>query len=933
MKNNLRIILDYDERSMQTNTTKAVAPVAPVGLPPSQVGSTSPASLPQPLNVAKEVPHKPVASAMSSSYPDPTDPSPLQNPSCKEEDYEFTMGQFDNNSRSNSVDLTNPPRSNPGSPSRRRTGSAEDVRNDVITQEEFNEFKTQAEPVILDGSAADGVQDGVRDGVPGSPARSSSIGGAVEFNMSTSPRSPRLSPRHQAITSPLRSPNRVGYVSSPRMTSLDASQPSLFSLDASSTSPAAPSEQPAASPPRVYVTPADFTLISVIGQGAFGKVLLVRNKQTSQTSAMKIISKRQLKRRPSYISNIAAEREILSKCSSPFCVTMQCSFQTSDKLFIIMEFAAGGELFYHLGKQGLLLESQSAFYVAEIVLALEHLHGLDIIHRDLKPENILLSADGHCLLTDFGLAKMYTTDEEGKLLTICGTSQYMSPEMLAKTGYGKASDWWSLGCITFELLTGYPPFDVKRGEGPKELQKKIMYERIKMPSGATSNACKIIRGLLNRDPAQRLGNAKGSMFQVGGVAQLKGMGFFEQLDWIMLERKAIPPPFDLSVDNDEDLKNIHPEFLEMPVPASLSKMNDEWKPRRCQSETFKGFSFVHKSMVLPSRTVQEEEIYWAGQLPDEDSDPSEAGSAKKEAQGGGDDVPPSSEKKKRPPRKKKKAIAPAAIAGAVPPPPVEIENDEEERTEGGQSEATGEGYFTANQTPADTPMHTPMNNEVAATTTATTAEAEDGANLKSALQAMSINDEDFPSAAPVSTRNAALANREKTIMFITRAPPSKATPVKPTEEKWRPGGGSWRSRQQPDAAATTTTTTTTTNVSPVANASIAASTGWASKAGGRASPMSAAARDWTPAAKWAAPAPVAAPPAPPANPNSWAARAQASAAVPVRSAPSARAGYGRWGDGTSDIAHAPVAEEKKSAAVAAPAMPWLSVAKTTPSHK
>ena len=168
-------------------------------------------------------------------------------------------------------------------------------------------------------------------------------------------------------------------------------------------------------PATVYVTPSDFTLLSVIGMGSFGKVLLVRNKQTLATSAMKIISKRLLTRKPTYIENIAAERDILAKTDSPFCVRMECSFQTTDKLFIIMEFAAGGELFYHLGKQGLLLEHQGAFYISEIILALEHLHGNQVVHRDLKPENILLSSDGHCLLTDFGLAKEYKVTEEGKV--------------------------------------------------------------------------------------------------------------------------------------------------------------------------------------------------------------------------------------------------------------------------------------------------------------------------------------------------------------------------------------------------------------------------------------------------------------------------------------------------------------------------------------
>jgi tRNA A-37 threonylcarbamoyl transferase component Bud32 len=203
-----------------------------------------------------------------------------------------------------------------------------------------------------------------------------------------------------------------------------------------------------------YVTPQDFELLKVIGMGAFGKVLQVKNKHSQEILAMKVISKRLLKRKTTYIENIHAEREILTKAKHPFIVNMHCSFQTKEKLFIIMDFLAGGELFLRLGRQGIFLEKTAAFYIGEIVLALEHLHSRGILHRDLKPENILLSTDGHLCLTDFGLAKDFQWDdngtdinEDGKALTVCGTQEYMAPEMVARKGYGKAADWWSLGKI------------------------------------------------------------------------------------------------------------------------------------------------------------------------------------------------------------------------------------------------------------------------------------------------------------------------------------------------------------------------------------------------------------------------------------------------------------------------------------------------------
>lgn len=175
-----------------------------------------------------------------------------------------------------------------------------------------------------------------------------------------------------------------------------------------------------------YVTPKDFELLKVIGMGAFGKVLQVRNKQSKQVVAMKVISKRLLKRKSGYIENVQAERDIMTKIRHPFVVTMHCSFQTRDKLFIIMDFLAGGELFLKLGREGIFLENTAAFYLAEIILALDHLHTHGILHRDLKPENVLLSSTGHCCLTDFGLAKDFgggfrNEEDESRARTVCGT--------------------------------------------------------------------------------------------------------------------------------------------------------------------------------------------------------------------------------------------------------------------------------------------------------------------------------------------------------------------------------------------------------------------------------------------------------------------------------------------------------------------------------
>ena len=323
-----------------------------------------------------------------------------------------------------------------------------------------------------------------------------------------------------------------------------------------------------------YVCPKDFELLKVIGLGSFGKVLQVRNKQNSQIYAMKCMSKRLLRKKDgkstSYVENIQVEKRVMEKIRQhPFIVTMHCSFQTKTKLFIVMDFLAGGELFLRLGREGIFLEREAAFYISEIILALEHLHIHGVLHRDMKPENILLDVDGHLCLTDFGLAKDFSdsivdeasmgTDVSVRAKTVCGTCEYMAPEMVARKGYGKGADYWSLGCIVYEMLSGNPPFVMSKNKGMKDLIQKIMNSKIKMPDGATGAAVKLIKGLLNRNPNARLGVAKGTMFEVGGVSGLKQVSFFDKIDWIKMEKKEIDPPFKPDISGEDDLGNFHDE--------------------------------------------------------------------------------------------------------------------------------------------------------------------------------------------------------------------------------------------------------------------------------------------------------------------------------------------------------------------------------------
>ncbi|GAB9473062.1 Agc protein kinase, partial [Globisporangium polare] len=201
----------------------------------------------------------------------------------------------------------------------------------------------------------------------------------------------------------------------------------------------------------------DFTLIRVIGKGSFGKVTLVRKKTNSKIFAMKILSKAHLLKRKQ-VEHTKTERRVLSVASHPFIVGLHYAFQTQAKLYFVLDYCPGGELFFHLSRMGKFDETMSRFYAAELVVALEHLHSLGVVYRDLKPENILLDEMGHIKLADFGLAKDEVTEIDSGATSLCGTPEYLAPEVLARKGHGTAVDWWGLGMVLYEMLTGLPPW-------------------------------------------------------------------------------------------------------------------------------------------------------------------------------------------------------------------------------------------------------------------------------------------------------------------------------------------------------------------------------------------------------------------------------------------------------------------------------------------
>lgn len=310
----------------------------------------------------------------------------------------------------------------------------------------------------------------------------------------------------------------------------------------------------------------------MIGKGSFGKVLLVRKKDTDKVYAMKVLNKKTIIER-NEVEHTKSEKNILMKLSHPFLVGLHYSFQTPEKLYFIMDYVNGGELFYHLQKDRKFSEERVRFYAAEISTGLEYLHNNGVIYRDLKPENLLLTNEGHIIMTDFGLSKEGLNSSDDRTATFCGTPEYLAPEILEGKGYGKAVDWWSFGTLVFEMLTGLPPFYC---EDVQQMYSKIMTAELIIPDSVSANAADLVTKLLERDPEKRLQNPE----------IIKTHPFFSSIDWVRLINKEIPPPFVPDVKDEGDFSNIDPAFT-----AEDPTLSDEEGPAG-NTPGFEGFTYI-----------------------------------------------------------------------------------------------------------------------------------------------------------------------------------------------------------------------------------------------------------------------------------------------------------------------------------------------------
>jgi uncharacterized membrane protein YgcG len=250
-------------------------------------------------------------------------------------------------------------------------------------------------------------------------------------------------------------------------------------IEASLTSGSSSGGKQTESPPTKKTINLDsFEIIRVVGKGSFGKVFLVREKASSTLYAMKVLKKDYIIRK-NQVEHTKTERNVLGYVHHPFIVGLNMAFQTADKLFFVLDYCAGGELFFHLGRLGRFPEVQARFYTAQITLAIEYVHSMDIIYRDLKPENVLLDHRGNVRLTDFGLSKEGVTDHASGANSFCGTPEYIAPEVLLRQGHGRAVDWWSTGALLYEMLSGLPPFYSRSRE---VMFEKIMKAELNFPS-------------------------------------------------------------------------------------------------------------------------------------------------------------------------------------------------------------------------------------------------------------------------------------------------------------------------------------------------------------------------------------------------------------------------------------------------------------------
>uniref|UniRef100_A0A8C5HR02 Ribosomal protein S6 kinase n=1 Tax=Gouania willdenowi TaxID=441366 RepID=A0A8C5HR02_GOUWI len=327
---------------------------------------------------------------------------------------------------------------------------------------------------------------------------------------------------------------------------------------------------------------SQFELLKVLGQGSFGKVFLVRKvtpPDANELYAMKVLKKATLKVRDRVRTKM--ERNILADVNHPFVVKLHYAFQTEGKLYLILDFLRGGDLFTRLSKEVMFTEEDVKFYLAELALGLDHLHSLGIIYRDLKPENILLDEEGHIKLTDFGLCK--EAIDHKKAFSFCGTVEYMAPEVVNRQGHTHSADWWSFGVLMVRTEISIYILSIYGACGA----------RLGMPQFLSAEAQSLLRALFKRNPSNRLGS------NADGAEEIKRHCFFSTIDWNKLFRKEMKPPFKPAVSRPDDTFYFDSEFT-----SRTPKDSPGAPPSAGANQLFRGFSFIASPLLEEESLVE-----------------------------------------------------------------------------------------------------------------------------------------------------------------------------------------------------------------------------------------------------------------------------------------------------------------------------------------
>lgn len=351
--------------------------------------------------------------------------------------------------------------------------------------------------------------------------------------------------------------------------------------------------------PSEAIGPDSFRLLSLLGKGSFGEVFRVEDRQTGQVFAMKVLRKRKILNR-NLMRYALTERNLLSYIRHPFIVRLYHAFQTPSCLVLVLQYCPGGNLSMLLQREGALPEAVAQLYLSEVLLALEHLHERRVVYRDLKPENVVLDDEAHAVLTDFGLSKE-GVDKFGGTKSFCGSVAYLAPEILTRSGHGRNVDLYGLGVLLFEMMEGQPPYYSRDRD---TLFRNIVTAPLQAPSRCSSRCADLIKALMQRDPAKRIGKRQ--------TSEVRSHPFFAGIDFDQVLKREVPVPplrhwstsFSMLRSNEKVASPFEGRFGRKVFRSWSSSAQDirGWE-----------FSFVDDEMYdIPSRSLSKIDVEEAG---------------------------------------------------------------------------------------------------------------------------------------------------------------------------------------------------------------------------------------------------------------------------------------------------------------------------------